>query len=101
MRGPLQHWVHEHLIEAAPGGSRLTDRITFEHRPGLPGILTRLLFDGLPLRLLFVYRHWQTRRLLRRTPAAENAVPAAGIDPESSQIGGSDETRFEKSLRRG
>lgn len=65
IEGPLARWEHEHIFEAAEGGTRLTDRITFAHRPGFPGLLTRLLFDGLPLRVLFIYRHWQTRRMLQ------------------------------------
>ncbi len=64
VKGPLYFWEHEHVIESTGSGSVLTDRIRFAHKPGLSGLLTRLLFDGLPLRLLFVYRHWQTRRLL-------------------------------------
>lgn len=67
IRGPLEKWEHEHLFEPAPGGATLTDRITLEHRPGPIGWLTRLMFDGLPLRMLFLYRHWQTRRLLTQT----------------------------------
>lgn len=68
IKGPLALWEHEHLFEAVPGGARLTDRITLEHRPGLAGFLTRLIFDGLPLRMLFTYRHWRTRLALRTTP---------------------------------
>ena len=59
--GPLDSWQHEHLFRAVSGGVELTDRVTYAHKPGLPGLLTRLLFDGLPLRLLFVYRHLRTR----------------------------------------
>ncbi len=66
VQGPLKSWRHEHIFEEIPGGVRLTDRITFEHKPGLAGLFSRLLFDGLPLRMLFLYRHWQTRRLTRR-----------------------------------
>src|SRR5262245_42463225 len=61
MDGPLASWLHEHIFREVPGGVELTDRITFEHKPGLPGLLTRLVFDGLPLRLLFFYRHLRTR----------------------------------------
>jgi len=61
IRGPLAKWEHEHIFEPVTGGTQLTDRITLEHKPGLTGWVTRLLFDGLPLRLLFTYRHWRTR----------------------------------------
>lgn len=64
IQGPMAAWFHEHIFEPVPQGTRLVDRITFEHRSGAMGIFTRLLFDGLPLRLLFAYRHWRTRRAL-------------------------------------
>ena len=67
VKGPLAIWEHEHLFESVPGGAKLTDRITIEHRKGLAGWLTRLAFDGLPLRMLFTYRHWQTRKALAST----------------------------------
>ena len=62
VEGPMAYWRHEHIFEPVDGGIELTDRITFAHRPGLPGLFTRLAFDGLPLRILFAYRHWRTRR---------------------------------------
>ncbi len=61
--GPLGMWVHQHLFREVPGGVELVDHLTYEHRGGLWGIFTRLVFDGLPLRILFLYRHWQTRRI--------------------------------------
>ena len=73
VEGPMLTWEHEHILEAADKGTRLIDRITFSHRPGLPGLLTRLLFDGLPLRMLFVYRHWQLKRLLHSGSLSGNA----------------------------
>lgn len=62
--GPLDCWVHQHVFEALDQGVALTDRITLAHKPGWRGLLTRLLFDGPALRMLFVYRHWRTRRAL-------------------------------------
>jgi ligand-binding SRPBCC domain-containing protein len=64
VRGPMAAWRHEHIFEPVQQGTLLVDRIAFEHRPGLAGLFTRLLFDGLPLRVLFMYRHWRTRRAL-------------------------------------
>jgi len=61
MRGPMRFWLHRHIFEPVEGGVRLTDRITLAHKPGFPGLLTRLFFDGLPLRFLFFYRHLRTR----------------------------------------
>ena len=63
LRGPLDTWVHQHVFREVPGGVELQDHLTYAHRGGLWGIFTRLLFDGLPLRILFIYRHWQTRRI--------------------------------------
>ncbi len=64
LQGPLAYWRHEHIFEEVDGGVRLSDRISFAHKRGLLGLFTRLAFDGLPLRLLFLYRHWRTRRAL-------------------------------------
>jgi ligand-binding SRPBCC domain-containing protein len=59
--GPLAHWEHQHIMREVAGGVELHDHITLEHKPGLMGIFTRLMFDGLPLRMFFVYRHLRTR----------------------------------------
>ena len=59
--GPMAHWEHQHVFEALEDGVALIDRISLEHRPGWRGLLTRLLFDGPALSLLFRYRHWRTR----------------------------------------
>ena len=65
VKGPLAYWRHEHIFNEVAGGVELTDRITLAHRGGLRGLWTRLAFDGLPLRILFAYRHWRTRRALQ------------------------------------
>ena len=63
LKGPALVWVHEHLMQPVAGGVELVDRITIAHRPGgFCGLFTRLFFDGLPLRMMFMYRHWRTRR---------------------------------------
>ncbi len=64
IKGPMAYWRHQHIFTEVSGGVELTDRITLAHRPGPLGILTRLAFDGLPLRILFAFRHWRTRRAL-------------------------------------
>jgi ligand-binding SRPBCC domain-containing protein len=65
VEGPMAHWEHQHIFNAVPDGAELIDHIVLAHRPGLAGLLTRLIFDGLPLRLLFFYRHLRTRLALR------------------------------------
>jgi len=64
--GPMQYWRHEHIFEEAEGGIRLIDRVTIAHKRGFQGLLTRLMFDGIPLRILFFYRHLRTRIALER-----------------------------------
>lgn len=66
LKGPLAYWRHEHIFTPVEGGVELTDRVTLEHKPGLPGLLTRLAFDGLPLAFLFFYRHLMTRRAVEK-----------------------------------
>jgi ligand-binding SRPBCC domain-containing protein len=64
LRGPMAHWEHQHIFQPLEDGAMLIDRITLGHKAGWRGLFTRLLFDGLPLRILFIYRHWRTRRAL-------------------------------------
>jgi ligand-binding SRPBCC domain-containing protein len=66
IEGPLAAWEHQHIFRQVKSGVELTDHITLAHRPGWRGLLTRLLFDGPSLRLLFLYRHWRTRRYLSK-----------------------------------
>jgi ligand-binding SRPBCC domain-containing protein len=66
IEGPMAYWEHQHRFREVPGGVELTDHISLAHKPGVAGLLTRLFFDGLPLRLLFVYRHFRTRVVLRQ-----------------------------------
>jgi len=61
LSGPMGYWRHEHIFEEVDGGVKLTDRVTIAHKSGLQGLLTRLMFDGIPLRFLFFYRHLRTR----------------------------------------
>lgn len=65
LSGPMAHWYHEHIFTETPDGARLTDRVTIQHKSGWQGLLTRLMFDGLPLRILFFYRHLRTRLALK------------------------------------
>ncbi len=62
LKGPMGYWRHEHIFEQVDEGIALTDKITLAHPPGIKGLLTRLIFDGIPLRILFFYRHLRTKR---------------------------------------
>lgn len=66
LSGPMAYWRHEHVFEKVEAGVRLTDRVTLAHKPGPLGIFTRLMFDGLPLRFLFFYRHLRTKLALSK-----------------------------------
>ena len=61
LRGPLAYWRHEHIFREVSDGIELKDRVTLAHKSGLAGIFTGLVFNGLALRLLFIYRHLRTR----------------------------------------
>lgn len=64
-RGPLQSWRHTHRFErVSEHVTRILDHIEYEYPAGLPGLLARVLFSPLGLRLLFTYRRWVTRRAL-------------------------------------
>jgi ligand-binding SRPBCC domain-containing protein len=64
LKGPMAVWEHQHIFRSVESGVELTDRITLVHPSGWKGLFTRLIFDGLPLHFLFVYRHWRTQRAL-------------------------------------
>ena len=61
IKGPMAYWRHEHIFTEVEGSVELTDQITLAHKSGLFGLFTRLMFDGIPLRILFFYRHLRTR----------------------------------------
>lgn len=66
VQGPLASWEHCHVFEPVASGTALIDRVTLAHKPGWRGLLTRLMFGGLPLRMLFLYRHQRTRLGVRK-----------------------------------
>jgi ligand-binding SRPBCC domain-containing protein len=66
-QGPMKYWSHTHTFSAENERvSRVSEHIEYEHRSGLPGLLSRLLFSGPGLHLLFAYRQMTTRRILRK-----------------------------------
>ena len=62
LSGPMAYWLHEHTFEVVEGGVKLTDRVTYAHQSGLWGLYTRLAFSRIALQMLFLYRHFRTRR---------------------------------------
>ena len=73
IHGPMKRWVHTHFFsEEVPNATRIIEHIEYEHYEGARGILSRLLFTPIGLRLMFCYRRFVTRRLLER--AGEDVV---------------------------
>ena len=67
VRGPMKQWVHTHTFsEVASGITRITEHIDYEHHSGARGILSRLLFKPIGLRLTFCYRRFATRLRLEK-----------------------------------
>ena len=65
--GPAARWEHTHaFVPLADGSTEIREHIVFEHRAGLWGFVTRVLFSRPSLRLMFAYRAWVTRRSLER-----------------------------------
>ncbi len=60
--GPLQTWAHTHrFAENAAGVTTVYDTIEYTHPAGWKGLLTRVMFGRLNLKLLFFYRMLVTR----------------------------------------
>jgi ligand-binding SRPBCC domain-containing protein len=69
--GPLNYWRHTHRFTVLDGATtRVSERIEYAHSPGPRGLLSRLLFNRLALRLLFTYRAVATRYAVERRRAA-------------------------------
>ncbi len=61
--GPLKSWRHEHrFIPIDENSSKVHEHIEYEYKSGLKGLLSRLLFSPLALRMLFMMRERITRR---------------------------------------
>lgn len=66
-RGPMRRWEHTHrFARVDEHATRVTEHIVYEHRAGLGGLLSRVLFSRPALWFLFSYRAWATRRALER-----------------------------------
>jgi len=83
IRGPLKRWRHNHRFFAQEDGTtRVSEHIEFEYRPGLAGLLSRLIFSDPALTMLFTMRKMITRRLvgdyLLATETAAAGEPVEG-----------------------
>lgn len=65
--GPAAAWEHTHtFVPLDEGRTEIREHIEFEHKPGVWGLVTRVLFSKPNLLLMFTYRKWVTRWYLRR-----------------------------------
>lgn len=62
--GPFPKWVHTHLLEAVPDGTRMVDRIEFEPPGGMLGFLLTAESITSELQDLFAYREHRLQELL-------------------------------------
>lgn len=62
--GPFSYWNHTHTFtEIEPGHVQVKDEIEYGYGKGVfKGLVSRLMAFGLPF--MFIYRAWQTRRLV-------------------------------------
>ena len=65
--GPAAAWAHTHRFTPLSSNlTRIDEHIEFEHKSGLWGLVTRLLFSWPNLYFMFTYRKLATRWFLRR-----------------------------------
>ncbi|WP_420627877.1 SRPBCC family protein [Candidatus Leptofilum sp.] len=69
IKGPLAHWQHTHRFTAVSlNKTEVHEHIQYSHKPGLVGLLTRILFNKPGLWGLFTIRklltRWHVRQLL-------------------------------------
>ncbi len=64
--GPAKTWEHTHTFtDTSAETTEIQEHIEFEHKPGMWGVVTRLLFARPSLFLMFTYRKYATRWYLR------------------------------------
>jgi ligand-binding SRPBCC domain-containing protein len=69
--GPAAKWEHTHTFTAvSPTVTRIDEHIEYEHKRGLWGLVTRLLFSKPNLYFMFTFRKLATRWHLRNARAA-------------------------------
>lgn len=62
--GPFAEWRHQHQVFADGDAAVLKDVVRLRLFPTALGPLLDTLFVAPGVKLMFVYRHWKTRRLL-------------------------------------
>ncbi|MFM7034883.1 MAG: SRPBCC family protein [Planctomycetia bacterium] len=72
--GPARKWEHTHsFVPLSENLTEIREHIEFEHKRGVWGLVTRLLFSRPNLLVMFGYRSWITRRSLSRSDPLRNS----------------------------
>lgn len=75
--GPAARWEHTHsFVPLTDGRTEIREHIEFEHKPGLRGLITRLLFARPNLLGMFFYRSLVTRWHLRNAGGPRSTAPS-------------------------
>ena len=64
--GPFRSWRHQHQFLADGDHAILADVVEFRLLPTVVGEFLEYCFVRPPMWAMFAYRHWKTKRLLRR-----------------------------------
>ena len=74
--GPAAKWEHTHsFVPLDDGTTEIREHIEFEHKRGLAGLLTRVLFSRPNLLAMFTYRMLVTRWSLRHASRSAGKQP--------------------------
>ena len=77
--GPAARWEHTHTFTPLDAATTRSDEhIEYEHKPGLWGVVTRLLFSRPNLARMFAYRKFATRWHLRNAGRTHTAGSPPG-----------------------
>ena len=73
--GPARRWEHTHtFVPLDADRTEIREHIEYEHKPGLAGLLTRVLFSWPNLFFMFTYRMLATRWHLARAARASRST---------------------------
>lgn len=86
-RGPFAEWVHRHRFEERPGGSRLTDDVTYRLPGGVVGEMLAGPVVRRRLERMFAYRHRQLAADLARVADKERSHMKVAVTGSTGLIG--------------
>ena len=74
LQGPLKQWQHSHRFTAVDNKTtRVSEHIEYEYKPGLAGLINRLMYSAPALTMLFTARKLITRRHVAKLINNRNA----------------------------